>query len=144
MAAIRARESQNEDFWIARIGGYLRGEHHPQHALAPRAAWVAVAGDTVQGFVAGHLTRRFGCDGELEWIHVIPEWRGRGIADRLLDVMLDWFAEQCAARICVNVEPDNAAARGLYAKHGAEPMSQYWMVWKPERKLPGLFDDARG
>lgn len=141
MASIRAREWQNEDYWIARIGRYLSGEHHPQHALAPRAAWVAFEAETIQGFVAGHLTRRFGCDGELEWINVVPESRGKGIADQLLEVMLEWFAQRGASRICVNVEPGNAPARKLYAKHGAETMSQYWMIWKPERNLPGLFDN---
>jgi GNAT superfamily N-acetyltransferase len=140
MAAIRAREWGTDSYWIDRIGGYLKGEHFPQHALLPRAAWVAVEGVTIEGFVAGHLTRRFGCDGELEWINVVPERRGKGIADRLMAVMLDWFTQQGATQICVNVEPANEVARRLYTKHGAVPMSSHWMIWKPERFLPGLFD----
>ena len=51
MAAIRAREWQDEAYWVDRIGGYLKGQHHPQQALAPRAAWVALEGERVVGIV---------------------------------------------------------------------------------------------
>ena len=32
--------------------------------------YVTTNEDEVVGIIAGHLTRRFGCDGELEWIDV--------------------------------------------------------------------------
>ena len=38
---------------------------HPQQALPPRVIYVATEGDTLIGYVAGHLTRRYACDGEL-------------------------------------------------------------------------------
>ncbi len=129
MASIRARRWGMQEFWVDRIGGYLKGAYSPQQALAPRAAWVAVDGDTVMGFVAGHRTRRFNFDGELEWVNVAEEYRGQGIADRLIDTMIDWFREQKVLQVCVNVDPDNAPARHLYAKHGAEPLHDYWMLW---------------
>ncbi len=47
-----------------RIAGYLNGEVNPQQVLGPRVIYVAVKEDTIAGFIAGHLTRRFGCDGE--------------------------------------------------------------------------------
>jgi len=56
-----------------RISGYLEGGIHPQRALPSRTCYVAVEQSSVVGFVAGHLTRRYGCEGELEWINVIPE-----------------------------------------------------------------------
>lgn len=68
------------------------------------------------GLVAGHLTRRHACDGELEWINVIPERRGGGIASALLRKLAAWFAEQKASRICVDVEPSNFAARRFYKR----------------------------
>src|SRR3569833_3070377 len=61
---------------------YLAGEHHPQQALAPRVAFIAESGGDVAGFVAGHLTRRFGCTGELQWILVAPLHRGTPAAAR--------------------------------------------------------------
>jgi ribosomal protein S18 acetylase RimI-like enzyme len=129
MANLRARGSQDEAFWIDRIGRYLQGEYHPQQALPPRAAWVAIEQDRVIGFVAGHCTQRFNFEAELQWIDVLSEARGRGIADRLLDAMLQWFRDQSAARICVNVAPENEPARRLYAKHGAVVMNAHWMLW---------------
>ena len=50
----------------ARTAAYLQGTHHPQKALQPRALFVAVAGKDVVGYIAGHLTERFDCDGRSE------------------------------------------------------------------------------
>ena len=102
MARIRAAEWGTQEFWERRIGGYLDGTHHPQQALMPRVSYVALAEGAVTGFVAGHLTRRYGCDGELEWINVIPEHRGAGVAAELLRLLAAWFAGQSAAKICVS------------------------------------------
>jgi GNAT superfamily N-acetyltransferase len=138
IAAIRAEEWNTEAFWVDRIGRYLRGEHSPQFALPLRAAFVAVEDDAVVGFVAGHRTRRLGCDGELQWVNVAEASRGKGIAGRLMERMAAWFREQGALRVCVNVDPGNAAARGLYAKYGAIPLNEQWMVWEDVRRVQGL------
>lgn len=108
---------------------YLAGEHHPQHALRLRVAFLAEDGGAVVGFVAGHLTRRFGCDGELQWLYVAPERRGRDIATELVHRLAAWFAARGARRVCVNVAPDNARARAFYARHGARELSEYWLEW---------------
>ncbi|MGH7676081.1 MAG: hypothetical protein ACREMV_12490, partial [Gemmatimonadales bacterium] len=55
-----------------RMARYLAGTHHPQQALLPRVMWMATDGDRPIGYVAGHLTRRFDCEGELQWIYVVP------------------------------------------------------------------------
>ncbi len=70
MARLRALTWGTEDYWIKRITGYLKGELNPQHALAPLIMYVAVSGDQVIGLIGGHLTQRFDCKGELEWIDV--------------------------------------------------------------------------
>src|SRR5580700_705878 len=79
MARIRAADPQTEEAWTARISAYLAGEHHPQHALLPRVSYVALDDDAVVGYIAGHLSRRYGCAGELQWINVVPEQRGTGV-----------------------------------------------------------------
>jgi hypothetical protein len=84
MARIRAAYSETEEFWRVRIANYLADEAFPQQALRERVVYVAVDGETVVGFIAGHRTRRYGCDGELEWIDVIAERRGSGVAGELL------------------------------------------------------------
>jgi ribosomal protein S18 acetylase RimI-like enzyme len=135
MAAIRAQVWETETFWTRRIGLYLSGEHSPQQALPARAAFVALDGTELVGFVAGHRTCRLGCDGELQWINVVEERRGQGIADGLMAKMGAWFAEQDAYRVCVNVAPENTAARRLYRRCGAQPLSDHWMIWEDSRAM---------
>lgn len=112
---------------------YLAGEQHPQQALLPRAMWMAEDGESAIGYVAGHLTRRFGCDGELQWIYVVPEHRRSRVASKLLRLLAGWFLEHGARRICVDVGDD--AARPFYSRHGAIPLNKHWMVWNDIREV---------
>jgi GNAT superfamily N-acetyltransferase len=109
---------------------YLDGEHHPRQALLPRVIWVASDGDSLVGYAAGHLTRRHQCDGELQWIYVLPERRRAGIASELLRRLAGWFVEQRAVRVCVNVDPTNATALRFYARHDVGTMNDHWRVWE--------------
>jgi ribosomal protein S18 acetylase RimI-like enzyme len=129
MAAIRSLEWGSETFWTDRITRYLRGQHSPQQALPDRAAFVAIEGADLVGFVAGHMTRRLGCDGELQWINVARENRGLGVAGQLMTKIGLWFVAQNARRICVNVDPANLTARRLYCRHGAQILNHQWMIW---------------
>jgi len=142
MAALRAREWETQAFWEARIGRYLRGEHSPQQALPARAAFVAEQDGSVVGFVSGHRTKRNGCDGELQWMNVASEHRKRGIAGLLLETIANWFVQQEARRVCVNVDPKNAAARRLYTKYGAQQLNDHWMVWQDARNMGMRSEDT--
>ena len=133
MARVRSAEWGIEDVWRVTISRYLNHEHHPRQALAPRVGYVAQEGDALVGFAAGHLTRRFACDGELQWINVIPECRGKSVASELLRLLAEWFVAQNALKICVDVEPDNATARRFYLRHGAEHLHPSWLVWNDIR-----------
>jgi GNAT superfamily N-acetyltransferase len=130
MARIRAAEWETEEYWRVRISRYMNCELHPQHALMPRVNYVASEGDALVGFIAGHLTRRFACDGEVEWINVIPERRGSGVAAELLRLLATWFTGQNASKICIDVQPDNATARRFYMRHGAVELNPHWLVWE--------------
>jgi GNAT superfamily N-acetyltransferase len=129
MARLRAANMPSEEAWKLRISSYLAKEHHPRHALLPRICYVALAGDALVGYIAGHLTRRYHCDGELQWINVVPEQRGTGVAAELLRRLAKWFAKQKARRVCVDVDPANAPARRFYTKHGAQTLNAHWLVW---------------
>ncbi len=129
MARMRAAEWETEEYWRVRISRYLNRELHPQQALMPRVSYVALEGDSLLGFIAGHLTRRYACDGELEWVNVIPERRGSAVASELLRLLAAWFAEQKASRICVDVDPANTTARRFYQRHGADKLNEHWLVW---------------
>ncbi len=135
MARIRSADWGIEELWRVRLSRYLNYEHHPRQALAPRVGYVAVDvdQDAVVGFIAGHLTRRHGCEGELQWINVIPERRGTGVAAELLRQLAAWFVTQNASRICVDVEPENTPARRFYMRHGAEDLNPSWLVWNDIR-----------
>lgn len=137
MASIRAREWGTDEYWVERIGGYLRREIHPEHSLPTRVAFIAEADGMTVGFVAGHITRRYDCSGEMEWINVLPEYREHGIALGLLRLLAGWFTQNGAPRVCVDVSPANAAARRFYARHGAVPLKRHWLVWEDITALAG-------
>jgi ribosomal protein S18 acetylase RimI-like enzyme len=90
--------------------------------------WIAEENGSPVGYVAGHLTRRFDCDGEVQWIYVIQSRRRSGIATALLRLMAQWFGEHDAHRICVDVGDDEA--RHFYRKTGATELRPHWMVWE--------------
>ena len=113
----------------ARMTAYMEGAHHPQQALPPRIVLVGLVGHQIVGYIAGHLTRRYECEGELQYLFVAPRYRRAGVAGELLVRLAEWFALQDAHRICVNVAPENAPARAFYAKSGAQVLSQFWYVW---------------
>lgn len=129
MARIRAAEWETEVYWNKRIHAYLVGELDPKFALKPRVSFTCCEAKSIIGFIAGHLTQRHSCQGELEWINVVPDKRGSGAASELLRRLAQWFVSQNALRICVDVEPSNEVARRFYAKHGAEDLNPHWLVW---------------
>jgi GNAT superfamily N-acetyltransferase len=126
MARIRAAEWGEEEYWRVRISQYLDCDLHPRHALMPRVIYVALEGNSLVGFIAGHLTRRYACDGE---INVIPARRRSGISSELLRRLGAWFTGQKASRVCVDVDAANTTARRFYMRHGAEKLNEHWLVW---------------
>ena len=129
LARIRATEWQSEEYWVRRISGYLNCELHPQEALLPRIIYVATDADKTVAFIAGHLSRRLQCEGELQWINVMLHYRGRGIAESLLKQLANWFIERHAFRICVN------GSGPFYLKHDAKELNKHWMIWDDIRQL---------
>lgn len=115
-----------------RMERYLRGEHHPHLARGPRQMWVAWDGRVPVGYVSGHLTGRFSCDGELQKIYVVSPYRRQGVGVRLAAQLAQWFAERDAHRICVNVGDEQA--RPFYLAIGAVALQPHWMIWED---MPG-------
>ena len=75
------------------------------------------------------MTRRYDCEGELQYLYVAPPHRRNGIASELLTLLAGWFTERDASRVCVDVEPDNATARTFYACRGASDLNPHFLVW---------------
>lgn len=111
-----------------RVAGYVHGSYHPSHALAPRAMWVAEAGDETVGFLASHASTRMGCEAELQWMFVLPEWQRRGVGARLLPPLAAWCSARELRRVVIDAPPANPYRR-FYLKHGAVPLDGYWLYW---------------
>jgi GNAT superfamily N-acetyltransferase len=113
----------------ARMAAYLDGQHHPQQALAPRTAFVALAGDDVAGYIAAHATTRHGCSGEIQYLYVAPQYRRLGVARRLLRSVARWFQTRDIRRVCVDADIESAGAVAFYTAQGAVPLNEYWYMW---------------
>jgi GNAT superfamily N-acetyltransferase len=84
--------------------------------------WVAVLDGRIAG--CNGVLRLSGNDFELRRMYVRPECRGLGIAQRLLDLLLEW----CLARGvgCLYLETNGlwTAAHHLYEKNGFAPVDR--------------------
>ncbi|MGZ5219062.1 MAG: GNAT family N-acetyltransferase [Chitinophagaceae bacterium] len=128
LAKIRGEDLESEKFWNDRILGYIKCIHHPQQALNTRIIYVAILNGTIVGFIAGHLTGRYKCDGELQWINVMAGAQRIGIASRLVKVLAKWFISKKSHKVCV--DPGNEIAIKFYQKNGAKMLNNHWMFWE--------------
>jgi ribosomal protein S18 acetylase RimI-like enzyme len=133
LAKIRARNSATEEYWTNRITGYNNGTINPQKAEPSRIIFIASHIDEIIGFIAGHLTKRYDCDGELQWIDVLTEYRRLGLASKLLKELANWFINHKCYKICV--DPGNDDARKFYSKSGATNLNEHWMYWADITKI---------
>lgn len=114
-----------------RMAAYFDREHHPQQALLPRVGYVALADDAVIGYIAGHLTTRNRCAGEVQYLFVVPAYRRQGIATALLRLLARWFHAHAAQRVCVGIAADSPAeAQPFYKSLGAAPLKRNWYGWE--------------
>jgi GNAT superfamily N-acetyltransferase len=112
-----------------RVAAYFEGTHHPQDARLPRIGYVALARETVVGYIAGHLTTRHGCAAEVQYLFVASDFRRRGVATALLRLLADWFGKAGARKVCVCVDADSPAAKPFYESTGASPFRRLWYGW---------------
>lgn len=118
-----------------RMAAYLEGVHHPQQALEPRVAFLAEVRGAVAGYIAGHLTNRFGCDAEVQNLYVAPPLRRAGVAAALLWHLAVWFVQNGAVFVCVDVNSDSLSAEPFYSSLGATCLRPQWMAWQDIRSV---------
>ena len=135
LARLRSSKEDQVSFWQDRISRYLAGTHNPQKALPERIIFIAEVEHKIVGFIAGQLTTRFDCQGELQWLDVAADFRRKMIASKLILNLAEWFIQKQAYRICV--DPGNDTARLFYAAIGAKDLNQHWMFWSDIRKIVG-------
>jgi ribosomal protein S18 acetylase RimI-like enzyme len=133
LARLRSTNVHEIAFWQDRISKYLAGTHNPQKALSERVIYVAEFNDLVVGFIAGQLTTRFDCQGELQWIDVSPEFRRMRVASKLIRLLALWFIERNVFKVCV--DPGNEVAELFYTANGASKLNEHWMYWENIAKV---------
>ena len=84
--------------------------------------WVA----TVDGSVAGCIgvLRLAGPDFELRRMYMRPECRGMGIAQRLLECLLDWSSANGVRCLYLETNARWTTAHHIYEKHGFAPIER--------------------
>ena len=135
LARLRSATGDEVPYWEDRIAQYLAGTHNPQKALPQRIIFVAEIDGSVAGFIAGQLTTRYDCEGELQWLDVAAEFRRKKIASQLVRVLAQWFIQQHAYKICL--DPGTKEARAFYSVNGATNLNAHWMYWKNIREIIG-------
>ena len=147
-----------------RMARYLDGHHHPQQALPPRTAFMAVSSGEVVGYIAGHATTRLlppsgseskgseskgsesrdsgtadsdpnACEGEVQYLYVAPGARRRGVASQLLRLLGKWFDDRGIRRVCVNADVDSPGATPFYVATRARFVNRHWYIWDDIRTL---------
>ena len=100
---------------------------------------VAVERDAVIGFVCvyGEADENWGA--LIDNLHVLPEFKGRGIGKRLMQEAAKWATKQYSdSKIHLWVYEDNHAARGFYEKMvGKNVASEYYE--SPDGTLANTF-----
>lgn len=103
---------------------------NPKNAIIAKggAIFFAVTGDSAAGTVA--LIPMGANDLELTKMAVSPEFRGRGIGDRLMEACIDYGKEKGVRALILESNTKQEAAIGLYRKFGfveipLDPDSEY-------------------
>lgn len=79
---------------------------------------VAVDDGTVTGFAESYVVERRGRVGEIDWLHVHPDYRGRGVGSDLLDQVEKALRDTDVATIEGRVLADNEAGMSFYEREG--------------------------
>ncbi|MBC7237357.1 MAG: GNAT family N-acetyltransferase [Chloroflexi bacterium] len=85
------------------------------------AGYVWVEGDTLVGNVSFSRDKQADDTWIIANVAVLPEYRGRGIAGRLMDAAIEHIRRQGGKRILLQVKAENEPARALYRHRGFVP-----------------------
>jgi [ribosomal protein S18]-alanine N-acetyltransferase len=95
----------------------------------PKLFLVAAAGRRIVGYSIACIARQAA---ELASIAVLPEFRGRGVATRLLKALMNKIRREGIASMWLMVRSDNKTAAALYRKLGFVRTS----------RVPGYYEDG--
>jgi len=75
-------------------------------------------GDAIVGFVDVFTMPKKPGSGFMRFCYVVPERRGCGVSDRIVDFCVELMSEYGCEEILLDVRADNPRAVGFYARHG--------------------------
>ncbi|HMF90474.1 MAG TPA: GNAT family N-acetyltransferase [Candidatus Angelobacter sp.] len=107
---------------------YLRGESFPQMAKAERVAFKACIGPRMIGYIAGHLTARYGKDSEIESFYILQDHQRKGTGRKLLQRFVEWAQQHEARSLCVGIAARNPY-QAFYLKYGGKHLNPHWIYW---------------
>jgi GNAT superfamily N-acetyltransferase len=107
-----ARENRNEV-----VDAYLRD--------TLSGFWLAKADGQVVGCIALKPLAALGSAGEVKRLYVQPEWRGRGIAEALLQALTAYAQTRGCQWLYLDSKDDLEAAIRFYRRQGYEPCPRY-------------------
>jgi GNAT superfamily N-acetyltransferase len=84
--------------------------------------WVVADGKQMAGCIG--VLRLASGHYELRRMYVDPPWRGRGIAQRLLETLFEWCARNGVAHLWLETNEAWHAAHHIYEKHGFTPVAR--------------------
>jgi GNAT superfamily N-acetyltransferase len=87
--------------------------------------WLARDGAAVVGCIALRPLKEMAGCGEVKRLYVKPEYRGQGIAERLLEALEAYARESGYGAIYLDSKDDLKAALRFYARHGYAECSRY-------------------
>ncbi|UPV75099.1 GNAT family N-acetyltransferase [Halorussus limi] len=133
-ATIQLREARHEDYeqiaaftrntWPAREGGdYIPDVYHDWIDGDDRRTVVADAGDDIAGIVQCVLLSDWESWGQ--GMRVNPEFRGRGVANRMTEDLFSWAREQGATVMRNMVFSWNVAGLGQSRATGYDPVTEF-------------------
>ena len=138
--------------WIATYRGILEDDYLDNHALDDRMLYwrqalatgqyhpvkVAVVEKQVTGFIALHVDQDdVGYDFTIEHLHVLPDYKGRGLGKALIRASVMEILAQDASKLCLWVFEDNKPAIRFYENLGGltDAYSTDVMANKPDRRI---------
>jgi len=102
---------------------------------------VAENGDDVVGFAHVHV-RDDQHEGRIQWLHVHPDHRGRGVGSHLLEHTLDVLHARGVEHVSGEVLADNVTGNEFYRDHGFSLRDQYTVQVGGRYVAENVYDDS--
>jgi GNAT superfamily N-acetyltransferase len=110
-----AFEPYRQEYTRQGFAGTVLNQHALRERMRKMHILVAVSDSMIVGTIGGSFA---GKQGHLRGMAVLPEWRGTGVARRLLFAIEMWLAERGCNRVTLDTTLPLKAAMRFYEKNG--------------------------